>query len=56
MNFLEWIGLIAILIVVIYLAAGIWRFLVIRSRENTRMKWKAVLQCILLWPFSFWQM
>ena len=56
MNFLEWTGLLLILILVIWILIGTWRYIVLRTRKDIRMTWGAALQCILFWPFSFWQM
>jgi len=55
MNFLEWIGLIVLIIVGLWLLIGVVRYLTLRAREDIRASWATALQCILLWPFSFWQ-
>ena len=51
MNFLAWIGLV----VVFWLLVGLMRYITLRKKKDISKTWKAFAQCLVFWPFSFWE-
>ena len=56
MDFLQWVGLVSILMLVFWVGIGVWRYIILRRKRDIGKTWRAALQCIVFWPFSFLEM
>lgn len=53
-GFLEIVGMITVLLFVLYVCIGGFRYWMMLRAEEARKTWKDALRIIFLWPLSFW--
>ena len=53
-GFLEIVGMITVLLLVLYVCIGGFRYWMMLRAEEARKTWKDALRIIFVWPLSLW--